>query len=66
MSPGQEPSLETYPDAGSISDYALPAFRWACGAGILKGDARGNLNPKGMATRAEAAAMIQRFVEYGI
>jgi hypothetical protein len=29
----------------------------------MKGDDNGNLNPQGFATRAEAAAMLERFME---
>ena len=48
---------------GQISEYALPALQWAVGAGVMSGRGDGILAPQGTATRAEAAAMLMRFVE---
>ena len=45
----------------AVSSYALPAMRWACGTGILQG-ANGKLNPSGLATRAQLAAMLHRYL----
>ncbi|NLT13673.1 MAG: S-layer homology domain-containing protein [Clostridiales bacterium] len=53
----------SYNDALTISDYAYSALQWACSAGIIKGDNNGNLNPKNTATRAEVAAMLERFIK---
>ncbi|NLO48992.1 MAG: S-layer homology domain-containing protein [Clostridiales bacterium] len=66
MSQGEGVNLLSYRDAGNISDYAIPAFRWACGAGIMNGDNLGSLNPQNTATRAEAVAMLQRFIKRSI
>ena len=49
-----------FEDTQSISAYAVEAMQWACGAGLIKGNA-GRLLPANTATRAEAAAMMQRF-----
>lgn len=49
-----------FEDAQRISAYAVEAMRWACGAELMKGNA-GRLLPANTATRAEAAAMMQRF-----
>ena len=54
-------SILSYPDAGSVSGYALEAMQWACGAGIIGGK-NGLLDPAGNATRAEVATMLMRFV----
>ena len=54
-------SLTGYGDAQTVSNYALPAMRWACGTGILQG-ANGKLNPSGLATRAQLAAMLHRYL----
>lgn len=48
-------------DAQTVSNYALPAMRWACGTGFLQG-ANGKLNPSGLATRAQLAAMLHRYL----
>ena len=55
--------LTGFLDYGQISEYALPALRWAVGAGVMSGRGDGILAPQGTATRAEAAAMLMRFVE---
>ena len=47
-------------DADAASPYAREALRWAVGSGILRGG--GVLDPRGAATRAQLAAMMQRFV----
>ena len=54
-------NLLSYPDAASVSDYAVEAIQWACGAGIIGGK-DGLLDPAGSATRAEVATMLMRFV----
>lgn len=62
VSVGKDTNILSYNDAANISDYAYSALQWACGAGIMNGDGSGNLNPKSSATRAEVAAMLQRFI----
>ena len=53
-------NLSVFPDAGRVSDYARAPFAWAVNAGIINGS-DGYLLPQGTATRAQAAAIIQRF-----
>lgn len=45
------------------SGWAQVPVEWAVGAGILKGKENGRLDPKGPATRAETAAMLERFLQ---
>ena len=61
VSAGETTSLTGYGDAQAVSSYALPAMRWACGTGILQG-ANGKLNPSGLATRAQLAAILHRYL----
>ncbi len=61
VSAGETTSFTGYGDAQTVSNYALPAMRWACGTGILQG-ANGKLNPSGLATRAQLAAMLHRYL----
>ncbi len=63
VSIGEDSNILSYNDAFDISGYAYPALQWACGSGIINGDGNGNLNPQGFATRAEAAAILQRFIK---
>ena len=52
----------TFADTAAISAYAEEAIKWATAKGILNGKGGNILDPKGEATRAEVAAMMQRFV----
>ena len=61
VSVGEDTNILSYEDVLTISDYAYPALQWACGAGIINGN-NGYLNPNAPATRAQVAAMLQRFV----
>ena len=57
-------SLRGFADAAEVDDYALDPISWAVGAGIINGinvDGVDYLQPLGTATRAQAAAIIQRF-----
>lgn len=56
--------LSKYPDAGSVSDWAVEAMEWAVGSGIITGKDGGKyLDPQGNASRAECATMIMRFMQ---
>jgi len=62
VSIGEDTNILSYEDALTISDYAYPALQWACGAGIMDGDNE-YLRPNAPATRAQVAAMLERFIE---
>ena len=53
--------LSAYTDAGSVSAYAEKAVQWCVKNGILTSKTSSTLAPKATATRAECAAMLQRF-----
>ena len=53
--------LSAYTDAGAVSSYAEKAVAWCVAKGILTGKTDTTLAPKATATRAECAAMLQRF-----
>lgn len=52
----------TFSDNESISSYAKNALSWAVEKEIMSGKGEKLLDPKGFATRAEAATMIRKFV----
>lgn len=52
-----------FTDASEISEYAVSAMNWAVGTGLMKGKSTTTINPKDNATRAEIAAILQRFIE---
>ena len=56
-------ALSTYTDAASISVWARDAMQWANAEGLIRGRTETTLVPKGSATRAEAAAILMRFLE---
>ncbi len=62
VSVGEDTNILSYNDAFDVSQYAIPAMQWACGAGIINGS-NGCLMPGGNATRCQAAAILHRFCE---
>lgn len=58
-----EISTLSFKDADKISAFAKESIHWAVSKGIMNGNSDRTLNPSGLATRAEVATMIQRFIE---
>lgn len=63
VSVGEDTNILSYADALQASEYAIPALQWAVGAGVLNGKSGNLLAPTGTATRAEIAAIMQRWCE---
>lgn len=63
VSVGEDTNILSYDDAMAVSEYAVAAMQWACGAGIINGVTESTLEPQGRATRAQAAAILHRFCE---
>ena len=59
--PSTAGDLSAHADAENISDYAAEAMSWCVENGILNGTDGGRLAPAASATRAETAAVLQRF-----
>ena len=57
-------SLQQFADEDTVSDWAKETMTWAVDAGIINGLSDKTLNPSGTTTRAQAAVMLQRFVEF--
>ena len=63
VSVGEDTNILSYTDVGQLSEYAVPAMQWACGAGIINGTGDGStLSPQGTATRAQLAVMLYRWL----
>ncbi|MDR1440640.1 MAG: glycosyl hydrolase 53 family protein [Clostridiales bacterium] len=62
---GGAADISAFADAASVSGYALEAVQWAVGAGLIQGRGENDIAPQGNATRAEVAAIIQRFMAIG-
>lgn len=54
-----------FTDTEKINTWAVDAVRWCYGKGIILGRTDGSFDPQGTATRAEAAALFQRFSRFG-
>ena len=54
--------LSAYSDAESVSAWAEDAMSWANAEGLINGMSDTELAPKGHATRAQVAAILQRFL----
>jgi hypothetical protein len=52
-------------DASNASSWAQSALLWANEQGIINGKGEGNLDPTGLATRAEVAQMIMKYLSNG-
>ncbi len=63
VSIGEDTNILSYADFADLSEYAIPAMQWACGAGVITGVTDSTLVPQGEATRAQVAAMLMRFLE---
>jgi len=66
---GGYPGLSAFNDAYSVNEGMRIGFDWVCSNGIITGTVNNGttlLMPHAPATRAEAAAVLKRFVEMGI
>ena len=54
--------LSSYNDAASVSSWAAETVQWAVADGLISGMPGNLLEPQGSATRAQVAAILQRFL----
>lgn len=69
VSVGEDTNILSYDDAFDISEYAVSAVQWACGAGILEGENTADgagmvLNTGSSTTRAQLSVILMRFGEW--
>lgn len=57
-------SLADYSDNASVGPYAEQAMVWAVRNGIIGGMTADTLAPQGLATRAQVAAILERFIAW--
>ena len=62
-SPSVDSQTLNFTDADQTSNWARDALCWAVESKILNGFGDGRLDPKGNATRAQAAQMLKNFIE---
>ncbi len=57
----EKANLTRFADGGAVSKYAAEAMQWANAVGLIQGNDENKLLPQGEASRAEIAAIIERF-----
>lgn len=60
---GENTNILSYEDFDAISEYAISAIQWVCGAGIMNGETESTFNPKNISTRAQAATVFMRVIK---
>ncbi|MCL2620754.1 MAG: S-layer homology domain-containing protein [Defluviitaleaceae bacterium] len=58
------PPVSIFADSDQISDWAMNDIQAATRIGLIAPDENGNLNPQEYMTKAQAAALINRLIEY--
>ena len=56
-------AVAIFSDWDQVRDDCVEAMYWAVGAGLINGTGDGSLTPSGTVTRAQLAAVLQRFCE---
>lgn len=56
--------LSAYADAADAPEWTTEAFSWAVAAGVIEGTGPDSLSPLDYTTRAECAAVLQRYADY--
>ena len=56
-------SLSSFTDGAQTSSWAQPAMIWAVEQGLITGVGNDRLEPRGQATRAQAATILMRFAQ---
>lgn len=63
VSVGESTNILSYTDAEDVSEYAAEAVQYVVGSGLMKGKTETTINPRDKATRAEIAAILNRFID---
>ena len=61
VSVGEDTNILSYDDAFDISEWAMAAFQWACGSGVVQGVTESALAPQADCSRAQVAEILMRF-----
>lgn len=63
ISIGENTNILSYEDAFDISEYAIPAFQWSCGSGVLSGNTESTLAPKNTVNESQLESALIRYSE---
>ncbi len=55
--------ISAFKDAGKVAGWALDAMKWANAKGYINGMTKTTLVPEGLATRAQMATILTRYIE---
>ena len=61
VSIGENTNILSYEDVFTVSDYAMPAFQWTCGSGIMSGNTISTLAPNESVSRIYFASVLHRY-----
>ena len=64
VSIGENTNILSYEDVFSVSDYAVPAFQWTCGSGIMSGNTISTLAPGEQVNRIFFASVLHKYAQY--
>ncbi len=60
---GSTAALNSFADASTVSDYARKPMAWAIQKGLIQGMPGNLLDPQGLATRAQVAQILMRYIK---
>ena len=63
VSIGENTNILSYEDVFTVSDYAIPAFQWTCGSGIMSGNTISTLAPKNALNESQLEEVLFRYSE---
>ena len=63
VSIGENTNILSYEDVFTVSDYAIPAFQWTCGSGIMSGNTASTLAPKNAVNESQLEEALFRYSE---
>jgi hypothetical protein len=63
VSVGENTNILSYEDVFDVSEYAIPAFQWTCGSGIMSGNTQSTLAPKETVSRIYFASVIHKYTQ---
>ena len=61
VSIGENTNILSYEDVFTVSDYAIPAFQWTCGSGIMSGNTISTLAPGEQVNRIFFTSVLHRY-----
>ena len=64
VSIGENTNILSYEDVFTVSDYAIPAFQWTCGSGIMSGNTISTLAPGEQVNRIFFASVLRKYAQY--